>query len=63
MDGEDGIEEQILASTEVFDTVTETWTAGPDLPSPLAFASAISTPYATFIVGGQTESDNPFSVR
>ena len=62
MDGEEGVEEQILQSTEVFDTATETWSPGPDLPTPLAFATAVSTPYATFIVGGQSEGDNVFSV-
>ena len=61
-EGEAGIEEEIFSSTEVFDTETEKWSAGPDLPKPLAFATAVTAPHATFILGGQTEAGNIYSV-
>ncbi len=61
-EGEGGIEEEIFSSTEVFDTETEKWSAGPDLPKPLAFATAVTAPHATFILGGQTEAGNMYSV-
>ena len=43
--------ENLLTSTEIFDTETEMWSEGPELPSPLAFATVVSTPLATFILG------------
>lgn len=57
-----GVVENILSSTEVFDTETETWSTGPELPSPLAFATVVATPLETFIIGGQTVGDDPTSV-
>ena len=47
------LSERFLDSTEVFDVETETWSEGPNLPTTLAFATAVTTPLATFIVGGQ----------
>ena len=54
--------ENLLTSTEIFDTETETWSDGPELPFPLAFATVVSTPFATFVMGGQTVSGDPSSV-
>ena len=47
----------------MFDTETEKWSPGPELPTPLAFATAVTAPHATFILGGQTEGGNIASVR
>ena len=53
--------ENLLTSTEIFDTETETWSDGPELPISLAFATVVSTPLATFIMGGQTVGGDPSS--
>ena len=53
--------ENLLTSTEIFDTETETWSDGPELPFSLAFATVVSTPLATFIMGGQTVGGDPSS--
>ena len=53
--------ENLLTSTEIFDTETETWSDGPELPNSLAFATVVSTPLATFIMGGQTVGGDPSS--
>ncbi len=59
---QDGVlTENILRSTEIFDTETETWSDGPDLPTPLAYATVVSTPLAVFILGGKTLGDDPTS--
>ena len=54
--------ENLLTSTEIFDTETEIWSDGPELPFPLAFATAVSTPFASFVLGGQTVPGDPPSV-
>ena len=54
--------EILLTSTEIFDTKTEKWSTGPELPTALAFATAVSTPLATFILGGQIVGGDPTSV-
>ena len=51
--------ENLLTSTEIFDTETEIWSDGPELPFPLAFATAVSTPFASFVLGGQTVPGDP----
>ena len=53
--------ENLLTSTEIFDTETETWSDGPELPISLAFATVVSTPLGTFIMGGQTVGGDPSS--
>ena len=53
--------ENLLTSTEIFDTETETWSDGPKLPISLAFATVVSTPLGTFIMGGQTVGGDPSS--
>ena len=54
--------EILLTSTEIFDTKTEKWSTGPELPTALAFATAVSTPLGTFILGGQIVGGDPSSV-
>lgn len=40
---------------EIFYPHNNTWSKGPSIPFPLAFAVAVSTPRGAWILGGKTE--------
>ena len=48
-----------LDSTEIFSTSQKRWIPGPKLPRPLAFASSVVTPKASWIVGGRYDPLDP----
>ncbi len=57
-----GNDEMFLKSTEIFHPKTRTWINGPDLPFELAYATVVTTPKESWIVGGKTLKDIPASV-
>jgi N-acetylneuraminic acid mutarotase len=54
--------EEYISSVEIFTPKTNTWNIGPDLPTPLAFTTTITTPKGAWIFGGRKSPNDPAAV-
>lgn len=49
----------LLSSVSVYDVNAGSWSAGPDLPTPLVFHASLATPRGLYIIGGINQPFQP----